>query len=251
MDPYLQRQKMPRNIKICVITFAVVFILTKMFYSSCFAQEENSGLHLNHRAFDKQEWNELINDSDFNYHPPKNAFANWLGDLLTSFLRSIFGKDFDYKIESFKWIEYFIYGVAIVVFLWFLIKLIKAEKGWLFYRSKHNAKLDTIFTEEELEGVNLDEAIANAIKAENYRLAVRYLFLSNLSKLNALKLIQWAPDKTNKDYFREIKNKGIAKLFQDNAAAFERIWYGEYVPDRELFDKLKENFKNFDRRLAQ
>ncbi len=240
---------MLKSIKIHVTSVLFVFILSVLFFSDCFAQADTNALQLNHQEFNTKDWNELRSESDFNYHPQANAFFDWLGEIFSSFLRSLFGKDFN--IVNIKWVNYVIYAIAIAIFLWFLIKVIKAEKGWLFYRSTEGVKQNPVFTEEDLKGSNLDEAIEKAIKAEDYRLAVRYLFLSNLSNLNTLQLIQWAPDKTNRDYSWELKSRDYAASFKENALAFERIWYGEYIPDKQLFEKLRENFRNFDRRLVK
>ncbi|WP_028980801.1 hypothetical protein [Sporocytophaga myxococcoides] len=240
---------MLKSIKIYITSVLLVFTLPVVFFSDCFAQADTIALQLNHQKFDVQEWNELRSKPEFNYHPQANAFFDWLGEIFGSFLRSMLGKDF--KMVNTKWIDYVTYAAAIAIFIWFLIKVIKAEKGWLFYKSKDTEKQNPVFTEEDIQGSNLDEAIAKAIKAEDYRLAVRYLFLSNLSNLNNLQLIQWAPDKTNRDYSSELKKKEYAETFKENALAFERIWYGEYIPDKELFDKLIEGFRSFDRRLAR
>ncbi|GAL87237.1 hypothetical protein MYP_4467 [Sporocytophaga myxococcoides] len=217
--------------------------------SDCFGQTDTIALQLNHRHFDTQDWNELISESEYNYHPQEDAFYDWLGKIIGSFLKTLF--DWDFKMVNTKWIEYVIYAVAIAIFLWFLIKVMKAEKGWLFYNSKDSVKQNPIFTEEDIKESDLDEAIERAIKDEDYRLAVRYLFLSNLSNLNNLQLIQWAPDKTNRDYSRELKKREYAEAFNENAGFFERIWYGEYIPDKQLFEKLSEGFRNFDRRLVR
>jgi len=240
---------MLKSIKIHIVSFLFVFILPVLFFSDCFAQADTIALQINHQKFNTRDWNELRSEPEFNYHPQANAFFEWLGEIFGSFLRSLFGKDF--KMTNTKWIDYVIYAIAAGIFIWFLIKVIKAEKGWLFYRSKDGDEQNPVFTEEDLQSSNLEEAIAKAIKDENYRLAVRYLFLSNLSNLNHLQLIQWAPEKTNRDYSRELKKREYAETFKENALAFERIWYGEYIPDKQLFEKLSEDFRNFDRRLAR
>ncbi|MBO9701524.1 MAG: hypothetical protein J7604_15040 [Sporocytophaga sp.] len=240
---------MLKSIKIYITSVLLVFTIPVLFFSDCFAQADTIALQLNQQKFDVQEWNELRSEPEFNYHPQANAFFDWLGEIFGSFLRSLFSKDF--KMGNTKWIDYVIYAIAIAIFIWFLIKVIKADKGWLFCRSKEAEKQNPVFTEEDIQGSNLDEAIAKAIKDEDYRLAVRYLFLSNLSNLNSLQLIQWAPDKTNRDYSRELKKKEYSETFKENASAFERIWYGEYIPDKHLFEKLREDFRSFDRRVAR
>lgn len=240
---------MLKSINIHKAAVLFVFILPVLFFSDCFAQADTIALNLNHHKFNSQDWNELRSEQEFNYHPKANAFFDWLEDIFGSFLRSLFGKDF--KMVNTKWINYVIYAIAIAVFLWFLIKVIKAEKRWLFYSNKDEVNHNPVFTEEDINGSDLDDAIEKAIKAEDFRLAVRYLFLSNLSNLNSLQLIQWTPDKTNRDYSREIKKREYSETFKQNALAFERIWYGEYIPDKPLFEKLREDFRNFDRRLAR
>jgi Domain of unknown function (DUF4129) len=76
------------------------------------------------------------------------------------------------------------------------------------------------------------------------RLAMRYLFLKTLQKLNERELINFAADKTNSQYAREIpaaKRNEFANL----ALYYEYIWYGNVGVQKETFDGIKTKFDTF------
>ena len=66
---------------------------------------------------------------------------------------------------------------------------------------------------------------------ENFRFAVRALYLSSLAWLGRREFLTIHPGKTNSEYAKELKRRtrgfpGALNLFGTNVAAFERAWYG-------------------------
>ncbi len=68
--------------------------------------------------------------------------------------------------------------------------------------------------EEHIENIDLDSYIKNALKEENYRLAIRYMYLKSQKLLSLNNIIDWHFEKTNSDYYREIESVGLKENFK-------------------------------------
>lgn len=60
--------------------------------------------------------------------------------------------------------------------------------------------------------------------------------------------ITWAVEKTNADYFYELKDNSDRELFSYLSYLYNTIWYGEYEITEVEFVKAK---KSFDSKLKQ
>ncbi len=86
--------------------------------------------------------------------------------------------------------------------------------------------------------------LRKAYEEENWRFAMRFLFLKTLQKLNKNEMINYAADKTNSAYVKEIpaaKRDDFASL----VLYYEYIWYGNVEIDKIIFDSIENKFSNF------
>jgi hypothetical protein len=75
------------------------------------------------------------------------------------------------------------------------------------------------------------ELAEQCLREENYRLALRALYLANLAWLGRREILTLHAGKTNYEYEKEMRRRGRAipeshGLFAANIAVFERAWYG-------------------------
>lgn len=98
---------------------------------------------------------------------------------------------------------------------------------------------------ENIEVIDTESGLQMAIKAENYREAVRMLFIKLLQVLTQEKSIDWKSDKTNRDYLKEMKNHAKVEHFNNLVIAYERIWYGSELIDKLFFEYLRTDFNKF------
>lgn len=98
---------------------------------------------------------------------------------------------------------------------------------------------------EDIEVIDAETGLETAIKAQNYRGAVRMLFIKLLQILVLENSIKWKPEKTNRDYLREMKSHKKVQHFNNLVIAYERIWYGRAPIDRLFFEYLKTDFEKF------
>jgi hypothetical protein len=118
-----------------------------------------------------------------------------------------------------------------------------------------NIDNDRVYTlsevEEKILEIDLEKILNEALLAGDYRLALRINFLIIIKTLSLRGKIKWAKEKTNWEYFNEIKDYTTASGFKDIISTFEPIWYGEYVVSEELFNKLQPSYEWFKKTLNQ
>jgi hypothetical protein len=97
--------------------------------------------------------------------------------------------------------------------------------------------------------IEYDSLIAAAERNNELNSATRYLFLKTLRNLSDKGLIDYAPQKTNKDYLQEMNGN---KYFNDLAKLtwhYEYAWYGKFLVDKKKYDKMKEQFYFFNEKV--
>ena len=97
---------------------------------------------------------------------------------------------------------------------------------------------------------DFDQLIRQALRAGNFRLAIRYQYLKTLHKLAAKEYLALAPDKTNYQYVTEIKNNELKKEFAALTLSYEYVWYGEFAIEEPLYQKLERGFSSFNQRTG-
>lgn len=105
-------------------------------------------------------------------------------------------------------------------------------------------------TEEELIEQTMDDLIAQAIAAGDYRLAIRFLYIQTIQSLNIYKFIQWKKDKTNKDYLREMRSHEKYKHFRELTLVYEVVWYGDHSIEASRFEAVNSLFNDFNKHIS-
>jgi hypothetical protein len=195
---------------------------------------------------------EKYSGSDFDYDSLEGEAENILGRAITWFLNSlesIFG--IQISPELYQILKIIVYGLLLVFALYILIKFLVGDSASSFFGRKSKQVAPLAFQEEHIENIDLDAHIKNALKAEDYRLAFRYMFLKSLKLLSLNNIIEWHFEKTNSDYYREIENAHLRENFKKASYLYDNIWYGEFALDKAgfenaqlIFEQLNQNLKN-------
>ncbi len=141
---------------------------------------------------------------------------------------------------------YFFWAIAIIFIVFVLSKLFFTEG--FFQRSFKNAPVKILEEESEQLSYNTDygKLIALAVSQQNYRLAIRYLYLQTLQKLTIKEVITFAPDKTNYEYVQELSGKNYKQEFAALTLNYEYAWYGAFDIDEKIFTPIQHKFKQFN-----
>jgi len=184
-------------------------------------------------------------DKEFMYDEAESqnwwdAFWTWVGSKLSKLLGT--------KAFGFfqKYLGYIIILAAIIIVI---LVLNKSKLRGLFYFSKEDKISGFKEIKENINEIDFDTLISEAISKSNYRIAVRLHYLKTLKLLSDRKMIDWKINKTNHNYVKEIKEAEIKKPFEKLTYLFEWIWYGELHIEESLFEETKNSFMNFQTSL--
>lgn len=193
---------------------------------------------------------EKYSGNEFDYDTMEGEAENFLGRAINWFFNKL-GEIFGIHLspEMYQIIKFFIYGLLIVFALYILVKLLVGDNASSFFSRKSKMVAPLNIQEEHIENVDLDSYIKNALKEENYRLAIRYMYLKSLKLLSLNNIIDWHFEKTNSDYFREIESEGLKENFKKASYLYENIWYGEYALDKAGFESAKKDFERLNQNL--
>jgi len=203
---------------------------------------DTSTSHVIKKASAEKE-KEIFADKDFIYKKDVKESKSWWNTFL-EWLSRLLGKPISknptlsYNILKYTFITVFILGLIYILWKSKFIGLLKRDAKKLD---------DTSFTDlpENIEGLNIDALIEDAIKKQNYRLTVRWCFLKSLQWLNKQNKIVWQPAKTNVDYQQELKDKTLKADFTSLSYVFEYVWYGETDCNERLCLDYKNRVEKF------
>ncbi len=181
---------------------------------------------------------------DYTTIKPKESLWEKLKRKLEKFLESIFGEVKPGAINDITLVAFRVIAIVVIGFFLYLIISYLVDKDGNFFFSKKNRKVHIRSGElhENIHEINFPETIANFERAKDFRSAVRYHFLYLLKKLNDGNIIVWNPEKTNKDYIKEISKTEHRDKYVEFAYYFDNVWYGEHTIDEPQYMNLRKNF---------
>jgi hypothetical protein len=159
--------------------------------------------------------------------------------------------DFQDVIAGNEWLHVLtwviIIGGFLTVLIWFLVS---SNVGVFRRRSKTLVTGDDTHENENIFEINYQQEINKAIKEDNYRLAVRLMFLRLLKNLSERNIIQYKQGRTNFDYLLQLSSTGYYKDFFRLTRNYEYAWYGGFDVSNETFGIIKNEFEKFDNSLS-
>lgn len=187
--------------------------------------------------------------ADFNYSLVQSKESLWA--KIQRKLNRWMSKVLDNQIlatseETTKILLRFFAIVVVALLFYFLIHLVISKEGNLLFgkRNKNTETYGEVF-EENIHEINFPKNIAEFEIRGDYRSAIRYHFLFVLKKLSDKNLIDWNPEKTNKDYRNELVKYPLGKVFDELSRIFDYVWYGEFQVNVHNYQRLKQPYENF------
>jgi hypothetical protein len=173
-------------------------------------------------------------------------FWNWLGHLFS------FGSKGNYTFWRIFWqiaqIAIVVLGIGALIF--FIFKALGMNLLHIFRRKPSAAPIPYSEFFEDINAINFDEEIENALAKANYRFAVRLLYLKCLKHLSDTGKIEWQIDKTNSAYIGELTDSRQQDAFRTLTRQFEYIWYGEFAIDKQIYSNIDSSFSYFNKQVA-
>lgn len=197
----------------------------------------------------RPNFRENYRGAEFDYTTVKPRESIWekLERRLIKLWQTVFG-DIDARTAP-QYAEIFlrIFAIIIVaVVLYFLINFLLGKEGnYFFSRKNRKIAISGKDLHENIHEINFPQTIDEFERKKDFRSAVRYRFLFVLKQLSDSKIIDWNPEKTNRDYFFEIKNNAAQNRFSELVYIFDYVWYGEFELDEKSYQHYRGKFLNF------
>lgn len=237
----------------------LLFLSFSFFVQISFAQqdsisikEDNSKIEV--KKITEENLKKYKEDKAFNYIEEiqeesfLQKFQRWLKNILIKFWEAIFG------VGTATGFLYFMFNILPYILLAFLVFLLikfflKVNSRSIIYGEQTNASFQ--FTEEEqiMKNEDINQLILEAVKKQNYRLAIRYYYLQTLKFLTEKDIISWEAEKTNLDYTKEIDNDILNSDFKKVTKIYNYVWYGEFSINELKFSKLKNTFETLNKSI--
>ncbi len=233
----------------------ILSILTSLWLSNhVLAQDEIAPIALDSSAITIQNFNDPLaehyNGEEFEYDRAEGEAENLLARALNWFfkgLQSIFGIDVNPNL--LKVIENIIYILLIVLAVYILVRILAGKDAVSFFGKKNTTVAPVTISEEQIENINLDELITEALTKKDFRLAIRYMYLKALQELTLKNIIEYHFEKTNTDYYTEIADITIKQYYNRISYLYDYIWYGEFDLDEAGYQKAKTSFDQLHTKL--
>jgi len=194
------------------------------------------------REYDQEQLDKLNGMTSYDYDriipPPNNLFA----------------KCFRAIAEAVVWLFSNVVGYVIIIglvglLIWIILKNTSSGKAGLTKRKDKDDGL-MVMDKERLEQEDFDKLLQEALRENNYRLAIRYTFLKSLKILQLAELIDWHKEKTNYDYLLELPTHHHAD-FKKVVSVYEYVWYGEFEAESSMLDRMKLTVDQINKRANQ
>lgn len=211
------------------------------------------------QSFSQESLTEFREDSRYQYEQGEvkesDAGLSWWDKLVYKVVRWIakalyeFYQLFTNEAGEFTIIFYLVMFVLFAAIMFFFVRILQ---GKILRKGKgKNTDLAYETLVEDIHEMDFDVLLKEAIEQKMYRRAVRILFLKSLKELTDKKIILWEENKTNRDYFYEIKSLKIQNHFDSISNVFDYVWYGEIELTAEKFNQIQFEFSTFSKEIQQ
>ena len=204
------------------IFFLILFISAINTFAEVIRQFDHDKLE-KYRSLDKYDYDQAVTK----YEP--SWFLNFLGAL---------GKFLAQGIGSI-----FIAVAAIALIGLILYLIFKSGLGSTISNKNYTNEIE-LNDVEDIEHLDLDLLLAEALANKDYRSATRIMYLQVLQGLNKKKLIDWQIEKTNDDYIKEIKDPRLKNKVDNVTYLYEYVWYGEAELNTLTFEQIEPQFNS-------
>ena len=215
--------------------FKIYFFALLLLFSSSLNAANDTSLTLT-----QKQWEEISKGVDYTETFKESEKESKKASTVKSHSRG-------YDLSKFK---YPMYALVIGLVLFLIIKILS---NFNIDPSIKEIKIgiDSIEEiEEKIHELDLEQLLAEALQANNFRIALRINFLIIIKLLSQKGAINWAREKTNWEYHGEIHDRVLSDRFKEIILCFELVWYGEHPFTEEQFDLVRPSYENLKKQLS-
>ncbi len=224
----------------------LLFIFLSVFFSVVFGQKSDlpkKETKENIAVRSSEKINTYLNDKDYLYNTEAAQTPETLLQRILYWLLRIIGELFYLLGKGGNLVSYIFYALVLTVLVFIILKLLGLSPHHILLRSKKIKLQNLPVFEEDINTLDFEKIINEAIQNRNYRKAVRFLYIQFLKILSDNEEIEWKKEKTNKDYKQEMKDSMYFSEFSKLTKIYEYVWYGEFKIKESFFNAVYEDFK--------
>lgn len=199
------------------------------------------------RNVDSIKIKSYLKDKDFMYfEDPESTMTPW--ERLMNWISKQFARLRELESYGTAW-DIFMYVLIAFAVIAIIFGIYKSEVKGLFISNKNKNGLNVSEALEDINTIDFEKMIEEAIANGNYRYAVRLNYLRSLKILSDKEIIKWKIVKTNREFVKEIKEAKLKTQFENITSDFESIWYGGFDVDQPQYTQLQLRFLDFNSSL--
>jgi len=190
------------------------------------------------RKFDRQKWKEIVGKTVYT-----EKQAEQKKDDEEDKAENIQPINLPWAAKLLQPLFYILIIGIIALLIYFVVR----NASSLTYRLKKDSLSSEDITKpiDNIEELDVNTLLQDALAAGNLKLAVRLYYLALLKKLHEAGIIDWKKDKTNRDYLDELLSRNYQyDEIRQLTHAYEEVWYGDHTISRERFDKISMRFES-------
>ncbi|MBA3871431.1 MAG: DUF4129 domain-containing protein [Chloroflexota bacterium] len=131
-------------------------------------------------------------------------------------------------------------AIVIVVFVYFARNL-----------QVQQATIELTHNSEPTTSDHAQTLATDYAQTQDYRTAIRYLYLASLLMLDERGVIHYDPSLTNREHLRHIKDKSqIYDVLRQVINAFEEVWYGYLPVNESYYQRFRQHVDELKRMVA-
>jgi hypothetical protein len=133
-----------------------------------------------------------------------------------------------------------------ICFVAFVVYQLLQNKGFFKGGSRKLVRSESTASEaDDIMELNIDHLLLQAEQQGDYRLATRYQFIKTLQQLHDKQLIEFAADKTNRQYLYELPAH-CQQTFSTIVLQYEHVWFGNMEIDQPVYHKIISLYSQFN-----
>ena len=121
--------------------------------------------------------------------------------------------------------EIVMYVLAAIAIGYSILAVIRMEPRSRRHSTTSGYRADGL--EDRVQETDFEPMIDEAMHEDDYRRAIRLMYLQGLQRLDRFGWIDWAPDRTNRQYEQDLSGTDLREPFRQATRVFEIVWYGD------------------------
>ncbi|MCT4615062.1 MAG: hypothetical protein N4A49_09340 [Marinifilaceae bacterium] len=218
------------------VSLNYIFIMVFCFLQSTILYAKEEKEIIVERTIDLKSIEKFKSQKDFQYEIDNIEEPSFLQKFIKNIISKISQLLGDTSIDL-KWLweaRYYFYFAIILILV--LIVIRKSNKK-LFKKPEHES-FEII---EKIDQENWNQKIEFYEQTNDFKNALRCILFSSLEILDSNKHIKWQIDKTNTEYYYEIKDKTIRNNFSQIYTYYNTIWYGGFAFETQKYITVKQS----------